>query len=150
MSPPLRQEFDEALVSVQGEMRQALDQLVQALEAERGALDAGDTEALGVAGTRKQALMQQLEQLDAERRQLTREQPQDGAAPDPAWAAIVQSLRHCHGLNQRNGGIVNQRLHLVRQALAVLTGADSSSGSGLYDRSGELHAGARSRPLAAA
>lgn len=148
MNPQLRQEFDEALAAVQGEMRQALDQLVQALETERAALDGGDTEALGLAGTRKQALMQQLEQLDAERRQLAREQPQAGAAPDPAWAAIVQSLRHCHRLNQRNGGIVNQRLQLVRQALAVLTGADG--GGGLYGRSGELHAGARSRPLAAA
>jgi flagellar biosynthesis protein FlgN len=92
--------------------------------------------------------MQQLEQLDAERRQLAREQPQSEAAPDPAWSAIVASLRHCHRLNQRNGGIVNHRLQLVRQALAVLTGADG--GGGLYDRSGELHAGARSRPLAAA
>lgn len=144
----LRQEFDEALATVLGEMCQTLDQLVLVLEAERTALDGGDTEALGQVGTRKHGLMQQLEQLDAERRQLTREQPQDGAGPDPAWAAIVQSLRHCHRLNQRNGGIVNQRLQLVRQALAVLTGADGSSG--LYDRSGELHASARSRSLAAA
>ncbi|MEW9572842.1 flagella synthesis protein FlgN [Rhodanobacter sp. Si-c] len=148
MNSPLRQEFGEALAAVQGEMHQALDQLVQVLEAEHGALDAGDTEALGQAGTHKQALMQQLEQLDAERRQLAREQPQTEAAPDPAWTAIVQSLQHCHRLNQRNGGIVNQRLQLVRQALAVLTGADSSSG--LYGRSGELHASKRSRPLAAA
>lgn len=148
MNPPLRQEFSEALAAVQGEMRQALDQLVQVLETERSALDAGDTEALGQAGTRKQALMQQLEQLDAERRQLVHEQPQTEATPDPAWTTIVQSLQHCHRLNLRNGGIVNQRLQLVRQALAVLTGAES--GSGLYDRSGELHAGARSRPLAAA
>ena len=148
MNPPLRQEFGEALAAVQGEMRQALEQLAQVLEAERNALDAGDTEALGQAGTRKQALMQQLEQLDAERRQLVREQPQTEAAPDPAWTDIVQSLQHCHRLNQRNGGIVNQRLQLVRQALAVLTGTDGDNG--LYDRSGELHAGARSRPLAAA
>ncbi|GAB3789456.1 flagella synthesis protein FlgN [Dyella agri] len=148
MSPQLRQEFDEALAAVQGEMRQALDRLVQTLEAERAALDSGDSEALGQAGTHKQALMQQLEQLDAERRQLAREQPRAEAVPDPAWAAIVQSLRHCHQLNQRNGGIVSQRLQMVRQALAVLTGADNSNG--LYDRSGELHAGARSRPLAAA
>ncbi|MEW9625442.1 flagella synthesis protein FlgN [Rhodanobacter geophilus] len=148
MSPQLRQEFNEALAAVQGEMHQALDQLVQVLRTERDALDTGNTEALGVAGTRKQALMQQLEQLDAERRLLAREQPQTEAATDPAWTAIVESLQHCHRLNQRNGSIAIQRLQLVRQALAVLTGADS--GSGLYDRSGELHAGARSRSLAAA
>src|SRR6185312_788966 len=103
MSPPLRQEFAEALAAVQGEMRQGLEQLAQVLETERAALDGGDIEALDRAGARKQALMQQLEQLDAERRLLAR---------------------------------------------AVLTGTDSDSG--LYDRSGELHAGARSRPLAAA
>lgn len=148
MSPPLRQEFAEALAAVQAEMRQGLEQLAQVLEAERAALDGGDIEALDRAGARKQALMQQLEQLDAERRLLAREQPQAPAGPDPDWTAIVQSLQHCHRLNQRNGGIVGQRLQLVRQALAVLTGADSDSG--LYDRSGELHACARSRPLAAA
>jgi flagella synthesis protein FlgN len=148
MNPPLRQELGEALAAVQGEMRQALDQLALALEAERIALDAGDTEALGQAGTRKQTLMQQLEQLDLERRQLANEQPQAEATADSTWSAIVESLRHCHRLNQRNGGIVSQRLQLVRQALAVLTGTDGDSG--LYDRSGELHAGARSRPLAAA
>lgn len=148
MNPPLRQEFGEALAAVQDEMRQALDQLVQVLEAECDALEAGDSTALGQAGTRKQVLMQQLEQLDAERRQLAREQPQAEAASDPIWSAIVQSLQHCHRLNQRNGSVVNQRLQMVRQALAVLTGADGSDG--LYDRSGELHAGARSRPLAAA
>lgn len=148
MSPPLRQEFAEALAAVQDEMRQGLEQLVQVLEAERAALDGGDIEALDQAGTRKQLLMQQMEQLDAERRLLAREQPQASAAPDPTWTAIVQSLQHCHRLNQRNGGIVSQRLQLVRQALAVLTGTDGDNG--LYDRSGELHAGARSRPLAAA
>ena len=148
MNPPLRQEFAEALSAVQGEMRQGLEQLAQVLEAERAALDAGDLDALDRAGARKQALMQQLEQLDAERRLLAREQPQVPVAPDPAWAAIVHSLQHCHRLNQRNGGIVGQRLQLVRQALAVLTGTDSDGG--LYDRSGELHAGTRSRPLAAA
>lgn len=148
MNPPLRQEFAEALAAVQDEMRQGLEQLVQVLEAERAALDGGDIEALDQAGTRKQLLMQQMEQLDAERRLLAREQPQAPAAPDPAWTAIVQSLQHCHRLNQRNGSIASQRLQLVRQALAVLTGTDG--GSGFYDRSGELHAGARSRPLAAA
>ena len=148
MNPPLRQEFAEALAAVQGEMRQGLEQLAQVLEVERAALDAGDLDALDRAGAHKQVLMQQLEQLDAERRLLAREQPQVPAAPDPAWAAIVDSLQHCHRLNQRNGGIVGQRLQLVRQALAVLTGTDSDSW--LYDRSGELHAGARSRPLAAA
>lgn len=148
MNTPLRQELGEAIAAVLGEMRQALDQLSQTLEAERAALDGGDIEALGRAGTHKQTLMQQLEQLDAERLLLLREQPPAGAAPDPAWADIVRSLQHCQQLNQRNGGITRQRLQLVRRALAVLTGAGADDG--LYDRSGDLHAGTCSRPLAAA
>jgi flagella synthesis protein FlgN len=148
MSPPLRQECVDALATVQGDMRLALDLLTQVLETEHEALGKGDIEALDHAGARKQALMQQLEQLDAERRLLLQPEPPARATPDPMWTAIEQSLRHCHQLNQRNGGIVSQRLHWVRQALALLTGADGSNG--LYDRSGELHASPRSRPLAAA
>lgn len=147
MTHPLRHEFDQAIAATLGDMRTALDLFEQVLEDERAALVAGDTVALGQAGTRKQALMQQLEQLDAERRQLMGEQP-PAAASDPAWPSIVESLQQCHRLNQRNGSIVNQRLQMVRQALAVLTGVDG--GKGLYDRSGELHTTGRSRPLAAA
>ncbi|MBD8871227.1 flagellar protein FlgN [Rhodanobacter sp. DHB23] len=146
MTLPLRPELDQAIAAVLGDMRLALELLAQALEDERAALVAADTVALGQAGTRKQALMQQLEQLDAERRHLAGESIE--ARPDPAWPSIVQSLQHCHQLNQRNGSIVNQRLQMVRQALAVLTGTDG--GKGLYDRSGELHTTGRSRPLAAA
>lgn len=148
MSSPLRQECAEALATIQGDMRLALDLLAQVLEAEHAAVGNGDIEALDHAGARKQALMQQLEQLDAERRLLIQQQSPAEATPDSAWLAIEQSLRHCQQLNQRNGGIVGQRLHSVRQALALLTGADG--GNGLYDRSGELHASPRSRPLAAA
>ena len=67
---------------------------------------------------------------------------------EPTWAGIVQSLRRCQQLNQRNGNAVNQRLNQVRQALAILTG--HSGESELYGRSGELHANLRSQVLAAA
>jgi flagella synthesis protein FlgN len=148
MTPQLQHELDDALTAVLGDMQQAVDQLAQVLEAERTALDTGDSEALDRAGARKQALMLQLEQLDAERQQLAREQATTDSAPERAWAGIVQSLRHCQLLNQRNGSAVNQRLTLVRQALAVLTGHVGESE--LYGRSGELHASLRSHVLAAA
>lgn len=148
MNEPLQHELDDALAAVLGDMQQAVDQLVHVLEAERGALDAGDSEALDQAGARKQALMLQLEQLDAERQQLAREQADTHGALESRWARIVQSLRHCHQLNLRNGGAVNQRLNLVRQALAVLTGHTGESE--LYGRSGELRATPRSHALAAA
>ncbi|MFC5580242.1 flagella synthesis protein FlgN [Rhodanobacter terrae] len=148
MNIPLQNELNDALGAVLGDMQQAVDQLVQVLGAERTALDTANSEALDHAGARKQALMQQLEQLDAERRLLSREQPALADALEPVWARIVQSLRHSHLLNQRNGSAVNQRLSQVRQALAVLTG---HAGEGeLYGRSGELHASLRSQVLAAA
>jgi flagella synthesis protein FlgN len=148
MNSPLQHELNAALTAVLVDMQQAVDQLGQVLEAERTALDTSSSDALDHAGARKQALMQQLEQLDAERQLLCREQPEVAATLAPVWARVVQSLRQCHLLNQRNGSTVNQRLTQVRQALAVLTG--HAGESELYGRSGELHASLRSQVLAAA
>jgi len=148
MNIQLQHELNDALTAVLGDMQQAVDQLVRVLEAERAALDTANNEALDHAGASKQALMQQLEQLDAERQLLSREQPALAHTLEPVWARIVQSLRHSHLLNQRNGSAVNQRLSQVRQALAVLTG--HAGESELYGRSGELHASLRSQVLAAA
>jgi flagella synthesis protein FlgN len=147
MSRPLRRELDDALAAVLGDMQRVVDQLAQVLEAERTALDARDSEALGQAGTRKQALMLQLEQFDAERQQLASERPAVAAAAASAWSRIVQRLQYCHLLNQRNGSVVSQRLNQTRRALAVLTG--HAGESELYGRSGELHASLRSQVLAA-
>ncbi|TAL89962.1 MAG: flagellar protein FlgN [Rhodanobacter sp.] len=148
MKTPLQHELNDALASVLDDMQHSANQLLTVLEAERSALDSVSTDALDQAGTRKQALMQQLEQLDAERQLLCREQPARQAALEPEWARVVQLLRHCHTLNQRNGSIVNQRLIRVRQALAILTGHPGERE--LYDRSGELHGSLRSQVLAAA
>jgi flagellar biosynthesis protein FlgN len=148
MNNPLQHELNAALTAVLGEMQQAVDQLGQVLEAERTALNTSSSDALDQAGARKQALMQQLERLDAERQLLGREHPALAAALEPVWAHVVQSLRQCHLLNQRNGRAVNQRLTQVRQALAVLTG--HAGESELYGCSGELRASLRSQVLAAA
>ncbi len=148
MKTPLQHERNDALASVLGDMQHAADGLLTALEVERAALDAANTEALDQAGTQKQALMQQLEQLDAERRLLCREQPARHTALEPEWARVRQSLRHCHTLNLRNGSIVHQRLTQVRQALTILTG--HAGETELYGRSGELHGSLRSRVLTAA
>jgi flagellar biosynthesis protein FlgN len=148
MNNPLQHELNAALTAVLGEMQQAVDQLGQVLEAERTALNTSSSDALDQAGARKQALMQQLERLDAERQLLGRERSALAAALEPGWAQVVQSLRQCHLLNQRNGRAVNQRLTQVRQALAVLTG--HAGESELYGCSGELRASLRSQVLAAA
>ncbi len=148
MNRQLQNELDSALKAVLGDMQQAVGQLAQVLEDERAALGENNSEALDQAGTRKQALMLQLEQLDTERQQLGREHPALAGTLEPTWAGILQSLRRCQQLNQRNGSAVNQRLNQVRQALAILTG--HSGESELYGRSGELHASLRSQVLAAA
>lgn len=148
MTTALQHELSDALASVLDEMQRTADQLLTALERERSALDDADTEALDQAGTQKQAFMQQLEQLDAERQLLCREQPARLAALEPEWTRVVQSLKHCHTLNLRNGSAVNQRLTHVRQALAILTGHPGESE--LYGRGGELHGSLRSQVLAAA
>ncbi|CAM5450526.1 flagella synthesis protein FlgN [Rhodanobacter lindaniclasticus] len=148
MRQPLQHELNDALASVLDEMQQRADQLQSTLEAERAALDRADAEALDAAGNHKQALMQQLEQLDAERQSLLREQPVGDAVRASRWAQVLQVLRHCHALNQRNGSLVNQRLAQLRQALAILTG---HAGEGdLYGSGGELHGSLRSKSLAAA
>lgn len=145
MSRLLQDELDSALTAVLDDMQQAVGQLVQVLEAERSALGANSSEALDQAGARKQALMQQLEQLDAERLQLSRELPAVATRLEPVWADIVQSLRGCQQLNQRNGNAVSRRLGQIRQALSILTGHIGESE--LYGRTGELRTGLRSQAL---
>lgn len=148
MKPPLHDELTSALVAVLGDMQRAIEQLAQVLEEERAALGANDSDSLDQAGTRKQALMLQLEQLDSERQQLGREQPAIATSLEPDWAKVLQSLRQCHQLNQRNGSTVSQRLSQVRQALSVLTGHPGEGG--VYSRTGELHASLRSQVISAA
>lgn len=148
MGQQLQDELGSALATVLHDMQQAVDQLAQALEAERLALDSGNTEALDQVGARKLALMLQMEQLDAERLQLSRELPTWATAQEPSWARVVQSLRDCQQLNQRNGSTVTRRLHQVRSALSILTGHGGKNG--LYSRNGELHVSLRSRVLAEA
>ncbi len=148
MNPRLQHELDSALTAVLGDMQQCVAQLAQALDAERAALVANDSKALDQAGARKQAIMLQLEQLDAERQQLSRELPAAATTLEPVWAQVVQSLRRCQQLNQRNGSTVNQRLGQVRQALSILTG--HTGDNGLYGPTGGLHASLRSQVLAEA
>ena len=148
MSTALQVELDDALSAVLDDMQRSLAELADELASERAALLAADVPAIDAAGTRKQRLMQTLEQLDAERRQLAARAPRAAAAQQTRWQELLVTLRECRDQNQRNGGIVNQRLGSVRRALAILTGQDSEAG--VYGRSGALYASARSHSLAEA
>lgn len=138
----------DALQAILADMQQALAELEQTLEREHDAVRTLDSAALDRAGSGKQALLARLEQLDAERRQILRAAGLPPTTQGAAWAAIEAALRKCQRLNQRNGGMVNQRLGQVREALSVLTGG--SRGGRLYDHSGGVCTGLRSRVLAEA
>jgi flagellar biosynthesis protein FlgN len=148
MNTALQAELDQALTATVGEMRLAVEQLADALQTERTALETADVGALNSAGASKHSLMLRLEQLDSERVQLSQGAPEASRTLAPMWQQILQSLRACQQLNQRNGYLVGVRLQQVRKALAVLTGNDTEAS--VYGRAGELRTSLRSQTLAEA
>ncbi|WP_243039270.1 flagella synthesis protein FlgN [Dyella sedimenti] len=148
MNRALQAELDHALTAAVEEMRLAVDQLADTLQAERAALESANVDALNRAGASKHGLMLRLEQLDGERVQLSQGAPEAVRALAPMWQDILQSLRVCQQLNQRNGVLVGARLQQVRKALAVLTGSDAETS--VYGRAGELRSSLRSQTLAQA
>lgn len=146
MNTSLQAELDQALTATVGEMRLAVEQLAEALQAERTALETADVDTLNQAGADKHALMLRLEQLDVERVQLSQGAPEATRTLAPMWQQILQSLRACQQLNQRNGYLVGVRLQQVRKALAVLTGNDVEPS--VYGRAGELRTSLRPQTLA--
>lgn len=148
MNATLQAELDHALKAAVEEMRLAVEQLTDALQTERAALETADVQALNTTGAAKHALMLRLEQLDGERVQLSQGASDASRTLAPKWQEILQSLRACEQLNQRNGYLVGIRLQQVRKALAILTGNDTEAS--VYGRAGELHTSLRSQPLAEA
>ncbi|WP_130619397.1 flagella synthesis protein FlgN [Dyella amyloliquefaciens] len=148
MNASLQAELDHALTAAVEEMRLAVEQLSDALREERTALEAADVDGLNRAGAAKHSLMLKLEQLDSERVQLSQGAPEASRELAPMWQQILQSLRACQQLNQRNGQLVGVRLQQVRKALAVLTGNDAEAS--VYGRAGELRTSLRSQTLAEA
>lgn len=149
MSKLLHHELEAALAAVVEDLHQAATALGEALAAEREALVGADAPALDHAGTRKQVLMQRLEQLDAERVQMLKLEPAAAAQVEPRWREVLELLRSCHEMNQRNGSLVGQRLAQVREALAVLTGQGGDA-RGVYGPGGEVRTALRSHHLASA
>jgi len=148
MNTSLQAELDHALTAAVEEMRLAVEQLADALHDERTSLETADVDGLNRAGAAKHSLMLKLEQLDGERVQLSQGAPEAARELAPTWQQILQSLRACQMLNQRNGQLVGVRLQQVRKALAVLTGNDAEAS--VYGRAGELRTSLRSQTLAEA
>jgi len=149
MSKLLHHELEAALAAVVEDLHRSVTELAATLATEREALVAADAAALDRAGAQKQALMQQLEQLDAERVQLLKVEPSAAAQVEPRWREVLELLRGCHEMNQRNGSLVSQRLIQVREALAVLSGQGGDA-RGLYGPGGEVRTALRSHHLASA
>ena len=149
MSKLLHHELEAALDAVVEDLHRAATGLSSALVAEREALVGADATALDRAGAHKQALMQQLEELDAERVQLLKLEPAAAARVEPRWREVLDVIRGCQEMNQRNGSLVNQRLAQVREALAVLSGQGGDVRS-VYGPGGEVRTALRSHHLASA
>jgi flagella synthesis protein FlgN len=149
MGKLLHDELGTALAAVVEDLHRTVTDLGTALAAEREALVGADALALDRAGAHKQALMQQLEQLDAERVQMLKLEPTAAALVEPRWREVLELLRGCQDMNQRNGTLVSQRLAQVREALAVLSGQGGEVKS-VYGPGGELRTALRSHHLASA
>lgn len=149
MGKLLHHELETALAAVVEDLARSVTELAAILADEREALVAANALALDRAGERKQALMQQLEQLDAERVHMLKLEPTAAARVEARWREVLEQLRRCHELNQRNGSLVSQRLVQVREALAVLTGQGGDA-KGLYGPAGEVRTALRSHHLASA
>lgn len=137
--------------------------LHQALLAEEQALIAGTADGLeALADTKQRALATLGEHVRARNagliaRQLTADAKgmahwlaeHGDAAERDAWAAIRTLEAETRAINQRNGGLIDQRLAATRQALNVLHGAAMKSGA-LYDARGQNQPPRGGRPLNAA
>ena len=95
MNPALQAELDHALTAAVEEMRLAVGQLMDALAAERGALETADVDTLNRAGASKHELMLKLEQLDSERVQLSKGAPEASRVLAPE--ACVSAPRRSSG-----------------------------------------------------
>lgn len=122
-----RDDIRGSLDAVVADMRRGCAALEQSLHDERAALDRADADALDEAGVRKTAALQRLEALDAERRHLAAH-PEAGqlAMPD-GWDELLSRLEACRGLNAVNGRIVESRMAHVREAIALITGAERAA-----------------------
>lgn len=123
--------------------------LRDALIAEENALVEGEIERVeALAEAKEKALRALAERVRARLEMLVAAQlPKTAAgvarwladAPDAQralWREIVALEAETRAINQRNGGLIEQRLNLARQALNVLQGAAAARGN-LYDQRGQ-------------
>ena len=125
--------------------RETLAVLAELLIREREALVKGDLDALEPLGAQKAALVERLERLllkghlrdvlapvspadrPARQARLAAWLAKQSSTVQAAWRALLQEAARLQDLNRLNAYLVEQRLALCRQALAVLTPAGDAS-----------------------
>lgn len=155
-------QFRDALKQLLRTQDECATQLLDTLESERAALQAGDAERLDTLTAEKSGLLRKLDELGRDQMRLLSglafDQDSGGMAQALAWCDpdaelklqqrdLGQRLQRCRELNERNGLTVQYRLGYVRRALDVLNGSAPGS-SGVYGPDGRASAASPSRLLA--
>ena len=137
--------------------------LREALEDERRALEAQDTEALDAILDTKTVCTERLQELDRQRNELCREWgfvegPQQMTALiewcdedqliSSRWEQLMVIAAEGSALNMTNGAIIRLRQQQFETSLSILRGA--TPGSDTYGRNGEEHGDYGRRSLAEA
>jgi len=130
----------EALNQVVNEQIRVAEAVLEILEVENQALQAGNIDSLNLAGERKASLVITMEHLEQERELIV----QSGdKAIEPThrerWDHLLGLMAQCKHHNERNGALVRSKREHVTKALKVLRGEALE----LYNASG-LKAGGTS------
>lgn len=123
----------EALNQVVDEQIRVAEAVLEILELENQALQAGNIDSLNIAGEKKAGLVITMEQLEQERELIV--QNGDTAAVvghSQRWDHLLKLMAECKDRNERNGELVRSRRQHVARALKVLHGEALE----LYDASG--------------
>jgi len=122
----------EALNQVVDEQIRVAEAVLEILELENQALQAGNIDSLNIAGEKKAGLVITMEQLEQERELIV----QSGDPVEPGhrqrWDQLLSLMAECKTRNERNGELVRSRREHVARALKVLHGESLE----LYDASG--------------
>lgn len=130
-------------------------QFRQILESEQNALLVGDVDALLPLAQRKSEKAAELSQIAEARNKfildhaggtnqrgienwLAAFDPADASGAGKLWRDLIDTAREAKSLNDTNGQVINTRLAANQQALAVITGANTSTAN-LYGRDGSAY-----------
>jgi flagellar biosynthesis/type III secretory pathway chaperone len=129
----------EALNQVVDEQIRVAEAVLEILELENKALQAGNIDSLNLAGEKKSGLVITMEQLELERELIVQSGDTVEAGHRQRWDHLLDLMSECKNRNERNGELVRSRRQHVARALKVLHGEALE----LYDASG-LAAGSSS------